>query len=244
MADESAPIDNESLFVLPPVEPGRRRRARSDRRRRLIVITGASVAVALLAAGAIIAAVQLTSKPSKSAEASGSHAKSGTSSTSKTDSKTDSKTSSKSTKTTSGGKSVFACASGKWPAVYQGTPKTLAGPSSPGVFLWNDQKGWHIRGVDKQGSDTFSIRVTASSLIAKYGLKPLPTSLKPAVSGNVVSAIFAGGADPRGFDFTMCDSTQFRVDVSATPGTWSPDHTWIGADGVAPSNTLIVQRST
>jgi hypothetical protein len=233
LADESAPMENESLFVLPPVGPGRRRRARIDRRRRLIVITGASVAVALLAAGAVIAAVQLTDKPSKSAKASGSHSKSGASSTSTSGSKT-----------TSGGTAPFVCASGKWPAVYQGQPKTLAGPSSPGVFLWNDPKGWHVRGVDKQGNSSFTIRVTASSLVAKYGLKTLPTSLKPTVSGNVVSVTFAGTADPRGFDFTMCDSTQFRVDVSAAPGVWSPDHTWIGANGVAPSNSLVVERTT
>ncbi len=210
------------MFVLPPAQTGTRPKRARRRNPRWLIALGVTLALVLFVGAALLAGGLLRHhSPKKLQAASSPH----TSTTTK--------------------KSPFSCAGGSWPSLYQGEPRTLAKPTNPGVFLWNDAKGWHVRAVDPAGSTSFTIQITTSAPIASYSVKTTPAALpKASVAGNHASITFTGGADPRGFDFALCESSEFRFNVSTKTGTWSPDHTWLGLNGTAIGNQIVIDRST
>ncbi len=160
-------------------------------------------------------------------------------------SKPDNATTATSTATTKPGATASpGCASGTWPALYQGKPQNLDAAKDTGFYLWNEVGGWHLRALDTASTTTFHVVITASSKLDAKTFKAVPANAFPiTVTANTASFDMPGTPTAAGIDFTVpCSVTQIRVDMGTLDLPWPANGIWIGKDNTAVTNPVVPQK--
>ena len=136
------------------------------------------------------------------------------------------------------------CENGRWPGLTQGEPLALAAGAS-GFFVWNDLAGWHLRYVDS-GPNPTEVRGTVTGSARMQAVQLVPgTDGTAELTANIVTFELTGGTDPVGFDLGVgCASTTVRFELHGAIAPWPVQDIYVGREGRAVSNPLLIERDT
>jgi hypothetical protein len=135
------------------------------------------------------------------------------------------------------------CQNGAWPGLYVGQPTALAA-NGQGYYVWNDYSGWHVRFIGTDEGGRVAGTVTGSARLRSA--TPVPADVDGAVTvdANVATFDLAAGPSAVGFDLdASCASTTVRFELRGPGGLWPVESIFVGRDGRAVSNPLLVERA-
>lgn len=193
------------------------------------IVTIAIVAVVLL--GVLGVGVALTRGGSSSADTAG-------------ETTTTTAASPSTTKQGSTGTTAVPCAQGTWPKAFAGKPDGLTQASAAAFFIWSDNSGFHIRGIDPLATTPFSGTITVGNTLTDAAIvNKTSDAVTATVANNVISFSFEASGLAAGFDFSLCQAMQASIAVNSGTQQWPAQRILIGSNGRAVANPVLLNRS-
>jgi hypothetical protein len=123
---------------------------------------------------------------------------------------------------------------------FEGKPAFKAA-SATGAFVWEDEKGLHVRVTSVRGPVRFQGEVCAGSRLHSVGTVILEEgdSIAIARDARCLEFGFLNHRGIDGFNFKT-ESAQIEFDFSLDDEDLPPSQIWIGRDGLHPEDSVFV----
>lgn len=134
------------------------------------------------------------------------------------------------------------CVSGRWPAVVQGRPESFAPHGAKGIYVWHDERGWHL-GVthDGEGPVVFEGRISVNGRLLGVERRTEGRDEARITHGHrQIGFRFVNWGWIDGVDFVTRCTDKIVVSASIDGSPVTPDQVFVGREGTHPPRTPFV----